>query len=86
VRAARRALARRRAFARRRARPRPGDLQHPLDPAVAALASCGLPERCLPQDDRDAVATALTARLHAAGESRRFGAIVVPDWPPGQRP
>ena len=52
--------------------------------ALAALEPSGLPERRLSQDDRDAVAAALTAGLHAAGTARRIGAIAVPDWPPGQ--
>lgn len=38
----------------------------------------GLPPRRLGQDDRDALAAALTAREHAADRTRRFGAIVVP--------
>jgi predicted nuclease with RNAse H fold len=38
----------------------------------------GLPTRRLNQDDRDAVAAARTAQLHAAGATRAFGDIVVP--------
>lgn len=38
----------------------------------------GLPLRSLNQDDRDAIAAALTARLHAGGRTRRFDEIVVP--------
>jgi predicted nuclease with RNAse H fold len=46
--------------------------------ALAAIAPAGLPSRRLSQDDRDAVAAALTARLHGEGRARSFGAIVVP--------
>jgi predicted nuclease with RNAse H fold len=38
----------------------------------------GLPSRRLNQDDRDAIAAALTAKLHAEGRTRPFGDIVVP--------
>jgi len=49
----------------------------------AALADRGLddlPAR-LGQDDRDAIAAALTARAHARGETEAFGEIVVPVSP-----
>jgi predicted nuclease with RNAse H fold len=46
--------------------------------ALAAIAPAGLPTRRLSQDDRDAVAAALTTRLHGEGRARSFGAIVVP--------
>lgn len=42
----------------------------------------GLPPRRLNQDDRDAIAAALTARLHARGQTRAFGDIVVPTEAP----
>jgi len=38
----------------------------------------GLPERRLNQDDRDAIAAALTARAHSRNETRTFEEIVVP--------
>jgi predicted nuclease with RNAse H fold len=41
----------------------------------------GLPPRRLNQDDRDAVAAALTARLYAEGGVEKFGDIVVPARP-----
>lgn len=46
--------------------------------ALADLRIAGLPSRHLSQDDRDAVAAALVARLHAEGRSRAFGEIIVP--------
>ncbi len=46
--------------------------------ALAAIGPAGLPARRLSQDDRDAVAAALTARLHGEGRARSFGEIVVP--------
>jgi predicted nuclease with RNAse H fold len=46
--------------------------------ALARMALEGLPERRLNQDDRDALAAAMTAQLHARGRSRSFGEIVVP--------
>jgi predicted nuclease with RNAse H fold len=45
---------------------------------LEGLALGGLPPRRLNQDDRDAIAAALTARLHDAGEAQNFGEIVVP--------
>ena len=45
---------------------------------LAALRLADLPDRRLNQDDRDAVAAALTARLHARGQTRSFREIVVP--------
>jgi predicted nuclease with RNAse H fold len=46
--------------------------------ALEDMALDGLPARRLNQDDRDAIAAAITARLHAQGKSRTFGEIVVP--------
>jgi predicted nuclease with RNAse H fold len=46
--------------------------------ALEGMALDGLPARRLSQDDRDAIAAAITARLHAQGKSRSFGEIVVP--------
>jgi ribosomal protein S18 acetylase RimI-like enzyme/predicted nuclease with RNAse H fold len=46
--------------------------------ALADLGLAGLPSRHLSQDDRDAVAAALVARLHAEGRSDAFGEIIVP--------
>jgi predicted nuclease with RNAse H fold len=45
--------------------------------ALNGLGLGGLPPR-LSQDDRDAVAAAVTARLHDAGATEAFGEIVVP--------
>ena len=45
--------------------------------ALRSFALEGLPPR-LGQDHRDAVAAALTARMHAEGRTERFGRIVVP--------
>jgi predicted nuclease with RNAse H fold len=45
--------------------------------ALAGLELRGLPRR-LSQDDRDAIAAAVTARLHDAGSTESFGEIVVP--------
>jgi predicted nuclease with RNAse H fold len=45
--------------------------------ALNELGIRGLPPR-LSQDDRDAVAAAVTARLHDAGATEAFGEIVVP--------
>ncbi len=42
-----------------------------------AQGLAGLPPR-MNQDARDAVGAAITARLHAAGRTERFGEIVVP--------
>jgi predicted nuclease with RNAse H fold len=46
----------------------------------SALASHGVPgvPAILSQDQRDAIAAALTARAHDAGRTERFGDIVVP--------
>lgn len=48
--------------------------------ALADLGLTGLPPRRLNQDDRDAIAAALVARLHVEGEGRTqaFGEIIVP--------
>ena len=51
--------------------------------ALAALGLAGVPARTS-QDTRDAIAAAVTARLHADGASERFGAIVVPTSGPGR--
>lgn len=53
--------------------------------ALADMALDGLPSRRLNQDDRDAIAAALTARLHADGQTRTFGdipgtAALQPPW------
>lgn len=48
---------------------------------MAALALEGLPARTS-QDDRDAIAAAVTARAHCHGETEAFGEIVVPLAPP----
>lgn len=50
--------------------------------ALAGLGLAGLPSRRLTQDDRDAVAAARVAQLHAEGRSRAFGKIIVPDGGP----
>jgi predicted nuclease with RNAse H fold len=50
--------------------------------ALAKLGITGLPTRRLNQDDRDAIAAALTARLHALGRTENFGEIVVPNSQP----
>jgi predicted nuclease with RNAse H fold len=46
--------------------------------ALAGLDLEGLPSRRLSQDDRDAIAAALVARLHGEGRGHAFGAIIVP--------
>jgi predicted nuclease with RNAse H fold len=46
--------------------------------ALDGLALTGLPSRRLSQDDRDAIAAALTARLYDEGRTDAFGDIVVP--------
>jgi predicted nuclease with RNAse H fold len=51
--------------------------------ALADLGLAGVPDRHLTQDDRDAIAAALVARLHAEGRSRSFGEIVLPIPPRG---
>lgn len=50
--------------------------------ALADLGLVGLPPRRLSQDDRDAAAAALVARVHAEGRGRAFGEIIVPAGPP----
>lgn len=45
--------------------------------ALAALRLPGVPARTN-QDQRDAIAAALTVRQHARGETERFGALAVP--------
>jgi|SRR5215216_458671 len=49
--------------------------------ALDSIGMGGLPSRRLNQDDRDAIAAALTARLHAEGrtEDKAYGEIVVPE-------
>ncbi len=49
--------------------------------ALAELPLAGVPPRHLNQDDRDAIAAALVARLHDEGESRAYGEIIVPAGP-----
>ncbi len=46
--------------------------------ALESFALRGLPSRRLNQDDRDAIAAALTARLYDEGRTDSFGEIVVP--------
>jgi predicted nuclease with RNAse H fold len=46
--------------------------------ALEVMRLEGLPDRRLGQDDRDAIAAALTARLYTRGETRNFAEIVVP--------
>lgn len=46
--------------------------------ALEAIGLDGLPSRRMNQDDRDALAAAMTARLHGGGRTRTFGDIVVP--------
>ncbi len=48
---------------------------------LTGLGLTGLPSRRLNQDDRDAVAAALVARLHAEGGTEDFGEIIVPVGP-----
>jgi predicted nuclease with RNAse H fold len=54
--------------------------------ALADLGLAGVPDRRLSQDDRDAVAAALVARLHAEGASTAYGEIVTPAARPDGRP
>ncbi len=54
--------------------------------ALADLGLHGLPERRLSQDDRDAVAAALVARLHIEGATTAYGEIVTPAARPDGRP
>jgi predicted nuclease with RNAse H fold len=54
--------------------------------ALADLGLAGLPDRRLSQDDRDAVAAALVAELHAEGRTRAFGEIIVPAGAPPAEP
>ena len=49
--------------------------------ALAGLGLAGLPSRHLSQDDRDAVAAALVARLHTEERTQAFGEIIVPAGP-----
>jgi predicted nuclease with RNAse H fold len=46
--------------------------------ALKRLGLAGVPRRALSQDDRDAIAAALVARLHAEGRSDAYGEIIVP--------
>jgi predicted nuclease with RNAse H fold len=54
--------------------------------ALTDLGLAGLPSRRLSQDDRDAVAAALVARLQTEGRSRAFGEIIVPAGDPPAAP
>jgi predicted nuclease with RNAse H fold len=54
--------------------------------ALADLGLAGLPDRRLSQDDRDAVAAAVIARLHADGATTAYGEIVTPAARPDGRP
>ena len=49
--------------------------------ALGRIRLAGLPPRRLSQDDRDAIAAALTAQFHATGRTEQFGEIVVPVEP-----
>jgi predicted nuclease with RNAse H fold len=49
--------------------------------ALSQISLTGLPKRTS-QDDRDAIAAALTARDHLAGNTTSFGDIVVPNTKP----
>lgn len=51
--------------------------------ALGELRLDGVPARAS-QDQRDAIAAAMTAFLHAEGETERFGPIVVPLGAPGR--
>jgi predicted nuclease with RNAse H fold len=51
---------------------------------LESLELAGLPERTS-QDQRDAIAAAVTARQHTHGETETIGEIVVP-WPGARRP
>ena len=46
--------------------------------ALADLDLAGVPVRRLSQDDRDAIAAALVARLDDEGRTRAFGKLIVP--------
>ena len=52
--------------------------------ALAALALKDVPERTN-QDQRDAIAAALTARAHSRGDTEALGEIIVPLAPNGER-
>jgi predicted nuclease with RNAse H fold len=54
--------------------------------ALADLGLSGLPDRRLSQDDRDAVAAALVARLHDEGSTDAYGEIIVPARAPASAP
>jgi predicted nuclease with RNAse H fold len=54
--------------------------------ALADLGLAGLPDRRLSQDDRDAVAAAVVARLHADLATTAYGEIVTPAAHPDGRP
>jgi ribosomal protein S18 acetylase RimI-like enzyme/predicted nuclease with RNAse H fold len=56
------------------------------DAALADFDLGGLPYRRLSQDDRDAVAAALVARLHVEGATTAYGEIVTPAALPDGRP
>jgi predicted nuclease with RNAse H fold len=50
--------------------------------ALERIGLEGIPPGRLNQDDRDAIAAAMTAQLYAYGRSRNFGEIVVPTHSP----
>jgi len=54
--------------------------------ALADLGLAGLRARRLSQDDRDAVAAALVARLHGEGATTAYGEILTPAARPDGRP
>jgi ribosomal protein S18 acetylase RimI-like enzyme/predicted nuclease with RNAse H fold len=54
--------------------------------ALADLGLAGVPDRHLSQDDRDAIAAALVARLHDEGRTDAYGEIKVPARAPASAP
>jgi predicted nuclease with RNAse H fold/predicted N-acetyltransferase YhbS len=54
--------------------------------ALADMRLAGVPARHLSQDDRDAIAAALVARLHTEGATTAYGEIVTPAAHPDGRP
>jgi ribosomal protein S18 acetylase RimI-like enzyme/predicted nuclease with RNAse H fold len=54
--------------------------------ALADLGLSGVPDRHLSQDDRDAIAAALVARLHDEGRTHAYGEIKVPGRAPASAP
>jgi len=54
--------------------------------ALADLGLAGVHRRRLSQDDRDAIAAALVARLHDEGQTHAYGEIKVPAHAPASAP